>query len=96
MELAIKSKWRKGNGQKASGIREETPPDLTGGKPGHPYVIKGIKTADQEMKDFLFSLGCYEGQTVTMISAMGEHYVIHAKDARYSIDGELAKTILIA
>ncbi len=57
------------------------------------YIIKGINTEDLEMKDFLFTLGCYEGERVTIISRLSDNYVISVKDARYSIDTELAEAI---
>lgn len=58
-------------------------------------TIKSIRTDDEEMKKFLFTLGCYEGEEVTLISTLADNYVIHIKGARYSIDTELAKAILI-
>ncbi|MCL1949885.1 MAG: ferrous iron transport protein A [Turicibacter sp.] len=60
-----------------------------------PYWITGVQTEDEDMQDFLFSLGCYEGQTVTILSALGENFVISVKDARYSIDRDLAEAILV-
>ncbi len=59
------------------------------------YIIKEIQTNDIDMKDFLFTLGCYEGETITVISILAENFVIAVKDARYSIDIDLAKTIII-
>lgn len=59
------------------------------------YIIKEVKTDDIELKDFLFTLGCYEGEEVTVISVLAENYVITVKDARYSIDTELAEAIII-
>ncbi|MFP4660771.1 MAG: ferrous iron transport protein A [Halanaerobiales bacterium] len=59
------------------------------------YTIKEVRTNDVEMKNFLFTLGCYEGEIVTLISILAENYVISVKDARYSIDKELAETIII-
>lgn len=59
------------------------------------YRIKGVATSDTEMKDFLLTLGCYEGERVTVISTLGENYIINIKDARYSIDKELAEAIKI-
>lgn len=59
------------------------------------YTIKSIETDDEEMKSFLFTLGCYEGQKVTVISILAENYVISVKDARYSIDSELAEAIIV-
>lgn len=59
------------------------------------YIIKDVKTNDQEMKNFLFTLGCYEDETVTVLSVLAENYVISVKDARYSIDKDLAEAIII-
>lgn len=59
------------------------------------YIIKEIKTNDEELKSFLFTLGCYEGETVTVLSILSENYVISVKDARYSIDKDLATAIIV-
>jgi len=59
------------------------------------YNIKRIETTDKEMVNFLFTLGCYEGETVTVISKLADNFVISVKDARYSIDTDLAKAINI-
>lgn len=59
------------------------------------YVISEVKTDDGELKNFLFTLGCYEGEEITVISALADNYVIVVKDARYSIDKELAEAIII-
>lgn len=59
------------------------------------YTIKGVLTEDPELNGFLFTLGCYEGERVTVLSNLSENYVITVKDARYSIDKELAEAILI-
>lgn len=59
------------------------------------YRIKAIKAEDQALIDFLFTLGCYEGETITIISVLTENYVVSVKDARYSIDTELAEAIII-
>lgn len=69
--------------------------NLTHAAINHTYVIEGIETNDQSMKDFLFTLGCFEGEKVTLISVLSDNYVIHVKDARYSIDSRLAKAIRI-
>lgn len=69
--------------------------NLSKAKVNVEYTIKDIKTDDEEMKNFLFTLGCYEGEKVTIISLLGENYVISVKDARYSIDLELAKAIIV-
>lgn len=59
------------------------------------YIIKDIDTNDEEIKNFLFTLGCYEGELITVISILAENYIITVKDARYSIDKELAEAIII-
>ena len=59
------------------------------------YRITKIDSKDAEVKNFLFSLGCYEGEEITLISILGETYVINIKDARYSIDENLAKAIKV-
>lgn len=59
------------------------------------YIIKSIETNNNEMKDFLFTLGCYEGEAITVISILSDQYVVVVKDARYSIDRNLASIIII-
>jgi ferrous iron transport protein A len=60
-----------------------------------PYRIKDILTEDVGMKDFLFTLGCYQGETITVISVVSGSFVVVLKDARYSIGRELAEAIII-
>lgn len=62
---------------------------------GREYIIKEVKTNDEELKNFLFTLGCYEGETVTVLSVLSETYAISVKDARYSIDKDLAEAIFV-
>ncbi|MDC7220033.1 MAG: FeoA family protein [Spirochaetales bacterium] len=59
------------------------------------YTIEQINASEEGMKDFLFTLGCFPGQDITIISKVSSNYVINIKDARYSIDGELAEAISI-
>ena len=59
------------------------------------YTIKDIDTNDEELKNFLFTLGCYEGEPITVISVLSDNYIITVKDARYSIDKDLAKAIIV-
>ena len=59
------------------------------------YIIKEVKTNDEELKNFLFTLGCYEGEKVTVASVLSETFAIIVKDARYSIDKHLAEAIII-
>lgn len=69
--------------------------NLSKGKVNKKYKITKIKSNDRELENFLFSLGCYEGEIVTLISILGENYVINIKDARYSIDKDLATAIKV-
>lgn len=69
--------------------------NLTQGSISTEYIIKDIKTNDAEIKNFLFTLGCYEGELVTVISILSENYIIAVKDARYSIDKDLAEAIIV-
>lgn len=62
---------------------------------GEEYIIKGIVTEDEELNSFLFSLGCYSGEPITVISRKKRNCVVAIKDARYNIDNELAKAISI-
>lgn len=60
------------------------------------YIIKNIIAGDdEELKSFLFSLGCYSGEPITVISHLKGGCVISIKDARYNIDKELAALIQI-
>ncbi|WP_279380140.1 FeoA family protein [Sporosalibacterium faouarense] len=69
--------------------------NLAQGRINTEYTIKDIDTNDEELKNFLFTLGCYEGELITVISVLAENFVINVKDARYSIDKDLAKAIII-
>ncbi|MGL5152385.1 MAG: FeoA family protein [Clostridium sp.] len=68
---------------------------LCTGKEGTVYRIVNINTNDEELKNFLFTLGCYEGEEITLISILGDNYIVSIKDGRYSIDRELAKEIKV-
>lgn len=59
------------------------------------YIIKAIETDDDEFRAFLFSLGCYEGEKITVISHLKGGCIVSVKDARYNIDKELASAIII-
>ena len=60
---------------------------------GEEYIIKDIVTNDEELNSFLFSLGCYSGEPITVVSRKRKSCVVSIKDARYNIDNELAKAI---
>ena len=62
---------------------------------GEEYIVKEIETEDEELEAFLFSLGCYSGEPVTVVSRKKNNMVLFIKDARYNIDAELAKTIAV-
>lgn len=95
MELTIANSLFKSKQIKKQSKIEPHHPNLTQADINFPYIIKGINTHEKDMKEFLFTLGCYEGEKVTVISVLAENYVINMKDARYSIDQDLAKAILI-
>jgi ferrous iron transport protein A len=59
------------------------------------YTIKSINTEDEELDAFLFSLGCYAGESITVVSRRKKTCVVSIKDARYSIDNQLAEAISI-
>jgi len=59
------------------------------------YIVKEINTEDEELDAFLFSLGCYSGEPITVISHLKGGCVVSIKDARYNIDKELASVISI-
>ena len=62
---------------------------------GEEYIIKDIVTDDEELNSFLFSLGCYSGEPITVISHLKGGCVVSIKDARYNIDNDLAEAISI-
>ncbi len=62
---------------------------------GKDYIIKDVDTqGDEEMESFLFSLGCYSGESITVVDKK-RNLVVSIKDARYNIDRELASAIMI-
>lgn len=62
---------------------------------GQEYIVKKIVTDDEELEAFLFSLGCYSGEPITVVSHMRGGCVVSIKDARYNIDTDLARAISI-
>ena len=63
--------------------------------PGEEYVVRKIETDDEELNSFLFSLGCYAGETITVMFMFRGGCVVSIKDGRYTIDNQLAKAISI-
>ena len=69
--------------------------NLTKAEEGKEYIIRRIDTDDEELDAFLFSLGCYSGEPVTVVSRRMGSCTISVKDGRYSIDDQLAEAIVI-
>ena len=68
---------------------------LKNAETGKEYIIKSINTEDEELDAFLFSLGCYSGEAVTVVFHLKSMSIVNIKDSRYSIDNHLAEAIII-
>ena len=62
---------------------------------GEEYIVREILTDDEELDAFLFSLGCYQGQPITVVAHRRGGMTVSIKDARYNIDNQLAEAIII-
>lgn len=62
---------------------------------GKEYIVSSIETDDEELDAFLFSLGCYSGESITVISHLKSSCVVAIKDGRYNIDRQLAEVIIV-
>ncbi len=62
---------------------------------GKEYTVQQIETDDEELNAFLFSLGCYSGEKITVVSHTKHGHVVSIKDGRYNIDNQLAEAIII-
>ena len=62
---------------------------------GKEYIVTRINTEDDALDSFLFSLGCYSGEPITVVSRRRNNCTIAVKDGRYSIDNQLAAAIMI-
>ena len=69
--------------------------NLSVAEEGKEYTVKRIETDDEELNAFLFSLGCYSGEPVTVVSRKKGGCTVSIKDGRYNIDNQLAEAILI-
>ena len=69
--------------------------NLTKAEEGKEYIVRAIETDDEELNAFLFSLGCYSGEPITVIAHRRSGCVVSIKDGRYNIDKQLAEAILI-
>ena len=68
---------------------------LLDAREGEEYIIKDIVTNDEELEAFLFSLGCYSGEPITVVAHKKSGCVVSIKDGRYNIDTDLARAISI-
>ena len=68
---------------------------LRNAEEGKEYIIQAIETDDEELDAFLFSLGCFSGEPITVISRRKGGCVVSIKDGRYNIDNDLADAIII-
>ena len=69
--------------------------DLTNAELGREYTVATVEAEDEELLSFLFSLGCYSGQPITVVSRRRSGCVVAIKDGRYSIDNALASAITL-
>ena len=69
--------------------------NLANAQEGIEYIIQRIETDDEELDSFLFSLGCYSGEPITVVSRKRNSCTVAIKDARYNIDLQLAEAIII-
>lgn len=69
--------------------------NLAEAQEGKEYIIQQIATEDEELDEFLFSLGCYSGEPITVVSRLKNSCVVSIKDGRYNIDNQLAEAIII-
>ena len=68
---------------------------LKNAKEGIEYIIRRIETDDEELNSFLFSLGCYSGEPITVVSKLKRSCTVSIKDGRYNIDNQLADAIFV-
>lgn len=68
---------------------------LTLAEEGKEYVVQRIDINDEELSAFLFSLGCYSGEPITVITKRKKNCVVSIKDSRYCIDSQLANAIVV-
>ncbi len=69
--------------------------NLSQAQEGKEYIIRRIETEDEELNAFLFSLGCYSGEPITVISRRRGGCTVSIKDGRYNIDNQLAEAIIL-
>ena len=69
--------------------------NLSSAREGKEYIIQQIETDDEELDAFLFSLGCYSGEPITVVSHLKGGCVVSIKDGRYNIDSQLSDAIIV-
>ena len=69
--------------------------NLTAAQEGKEYIIQDIRTDDEDLNAFLFSLGCYSGEPITVVARRRGGCTVSIKDGRYNIDNQLAEAIII-
>lgn len=69
--------------------------NLSSAQEGKEYIIQRIETDDEELDAFLFSLGCYSGEPITVVSHLKGGCVVSIKDGRYNIDSQLSDAIIV-
>ena len=69
--------------------------NLSVAEEGKEYIIQRIETDDEELNAFLFSLGCYSGESITVVSRRKGGCTVSIKDGRYNIDNQLAEAIVV-
>ena len=84
-----------GAGLKKESINAAGSMTLLDAEPGQTYIIRDIRTDDDEMNSFLFRLGCYKGEPVTLISKKRKSCIVVIKDGRYNLDQMLSEAIII-
>ncbi len=68
---------------------------LRNAEAGKEYIVKNISVEDEELKDFLFSLGCYGGESITVITHLSSGCIVAIKNGRYTVDKHLASSITV-
>ncbi len=69
--------------------------NLTTATEGKEYIVQRIDTDDEELNAFLFSLGCYAGEPITVVARRRNGCTVSIKDGRYNIDLQLAEAIIV-
>ncbi len=69
--------------------------NLSAAEEGKEYIVQRIETDDEDLDAFLFSLGCYSGEPITVVSRLKDSCVVSIKDGRYNIDNQLAEAIIV-